>query len=62
MFYVEFMYSDFDGKIYLLTSFKREKIEKLSELKERDWKIVETQNGRSTPCSDTSPWKCHKRI
>ena len=31
-------------------------------LKERDWKIVEGQNGRSHSCSDRSPWKCQKRI
>ena len=35
---------------------------KVPGLKERDWKIMETQNDRSRSCSDTSPWKCHKRI
>ena len=30
--------------------------------KERDWKIVKTQNGRSRACSDKSPWMCQKRI
>ena len=35
---------------------------KVPGLKERDWKIVETQNGRSRSCSDRSPWKGHKRI
>ena len=41
---------------------EREKMKKCQDLKERDWKIVETQNGRSRSCSDRSPWKCHKRI
>ena len=42
MFYVEFMYSDFDWKIYLLTSFKREKMENYQNLKReigRLWKL-----------------------
>ena len=41
---------------------EREKMKKCQDLKERDWKIVETQNGRSRSCSDRSPWKCNKRI
>ena len=35
---------------------EREKMEKYQDLKrERDWKIVETQNGRSCSCSERSP-------
>ena len=41
---------------------KREKKEKTSGPEGRDWKIVETQKGRSCICSDRSPWKCHQRI
>ena len=41
---------------------EREKMEKLPGFKERDWKIVETQNVKSRSCSDRIPWKCHKRI
>ena len=37
---------------------EREKMEKYQDLKrERNWKIVETQNGRSCSCSERSPWK-----
>ena len=40
-----------------------EKVEKYHDLKrEREWKIVETKNGRSRAGSDRSPWKCDKRI
>ena len=35
---------------------------KVPRLKERDWKIVETQNRWSYTFSDRSPQKCHKRI
>ena len=35
---------------------------KVPGLKERDWKIVGTENGRSRAFSDRSPWKWQKRI
>ena len=38
------------------------KREKISGPEGRDWKIEETQKGRSCICSDRSPWKCHQRI
>ena len=42
---------------------EREKVGRYQDLKrERDWKTVETQNGRSCVCSDKSPWKFHKRV
>ena len=34
---------------------EKEKSGKVPRLEERDWKIVETQNGRSRACSDRSP-------
>ena len=41
---------------------EREKVEKYQDFKERDRKILETQDGRSRTRSDRSPWKCHQRI
>ena len=41
---------------------KKGESEKASGLKERNLKIVRTKNGRSHACSDTRPWKFHKRI
>ena len=35
---------------------------KVPALKERDWKIVGTKNGRNRACSNQSPWKCSKRV
>ena len=41
---------------------EREKGGKVPGLEERDWKIEETQNGRSHACSDRGPWNFHREL